>query len=54
MKKDEKIKRIFSLELKLELIKKIERGELRVCDVCKTYGVSSTAVYKWFRKYSEL
>lgn len=54
MKKDENIKRVFSLELKLELVKKIERGELRVTDVCKTYGVSYTAVYKWLRKYSEL
>lgn len=54
MKKDEKIQRIFCLELKLELIKKIERGELRVSEVCKTYGVSTTAVYKWLRKYSEL
>ena len=54
MKKDENFKRIFDLELKLELVKKIERGELRVIDVCKTYGVSTTAVYKWLRKYSEL
>lgn len=54
MKRDENIKRIFDLDLKLELIKKIERGELRVSDVCRTYGVSKTAVYKWLRKYSEL
>ena len=54
MKKDENSKRIFDLELKLELIKKIERGELRVIDVCRTYEVSTTAVYKWLRKYSEL
>lgn len=54
MKKAENIKMTFCLELKLELVKKIDRGELRVMDVCKTYGVSTTAVYKWLRKYSEL
>lgn len=53
MKKDN-TKRIFSLELKLDLVKKIEQGELRVIEVSRTYGVSSTAVYKWLRKYSDL
>jgi len=49
-----KVKRIFSLELKLDLIKKIEQGDLHVIDVSRTYGVSKTAVYKWLRKYSDL
>lgn len=49
-----KQRRIFSLELKLDLVKKIERGDLRVLDVTRTYGVSNTAVYKWLRKYSDL
>jgi transposase-like protein len=49
-----KEKRIFSLEVKLELVKKIEQGDLRVMDVCRTYGVSNTAVYKWLIKYSDL
>lgn len=49
-----KVKRIFSLEVKLDLVKKIEQGDLRVVDVTRTYGVSATAVYKWLRKYSDL
>lgn len=49
-----KEKRIFSLELKLDLVKKMEQGDLRVLDVSNTYGVSTTAVYKWLRKYSDL
>lgn len=49
-----KKRRIFSLEVKLDLVKKIEQGELRVLDVTRTYGVSNTAVYKWLRKYSDL
>ena len=49
-----KVKRVFSLELKLDLVKRIEQGDMRVIDICRTYGVSTTAVYKWLRKYSDL
>lgn len=49
-----KITRVFDLGLKLNLVKQIEQGELRVSDVSKIYGVSVTAVYKWLKKYSEL
>lgn len=46
--------RVFDLELKLNLVKQIEKGEIRVVDVSKVYGVSPTAIYKWLKKYSEL
>jgi len=46
-----KQRRVFSVELKLDLVKKIEQGDLRVLDVTNVYGVSRTAV---FRKYSDL
>jgi transposase-like protein len=49
-----KEKRIFSLEVKLDLVKKVEHGDLRVADISRAYGVSKTAVYKWLRKYSDL
>lgn len=49
-----KVKRIFSPEVKLDLVKKIEQGDLNVSDVSRTYGVTRTAVYKWLRKYSDL
>lgn len=48
------MKRVFSLELKLDLVKKIESGTVRVSEVCKIYGVSHTAIYKWLHKYSQL
>lgn len=48
------VRRTFSQEVKLDLVKKIEHGQIRVIDVCKTYAVSDTAVYKWLRKYSDL
>ena len=47
-------KRGFALELKLELVRQIERGELSVSDISRIYQVSTTAVYKWLYKYSEL
>ena len=46
--------RIFDLDLKLSLVRQIEKGQLRVSDVSGAYQVSTTAVYKWLRKYSDL
>ncbi len=48
------IKRTFDLSLKLDLVKQIEKGEIKVSQVSKIYGVSTTAVRKWLAKYSEL
>jgi len=53
MKKDNR-PRVFELDLKLDLVKKIERQELRVVEVSRIYGVSVAAVYKWLWKYSDL
>jgi transposase-like protein len=52
--KKENLKRTFDLSLKLDLVKQIERGELRVSEVSKIYGLSATAIYKWLYKYSEM
>ncbi len=49
-----KIRRIFSPEVKMDLVRKIEQGDLGVTDVSRTYGVTRNAVYKWLRKYSDL
>lgn len=47
-------RRVFDLELKLELVKKIENGELQVSEISKLYHVSQTAVRKWLYKFSDL
>jgi transposase len=52
--KKSNVKRVFDLDLKLSLVKQIEKGELRVMDVSRVYGVNRSAVYKWLKKYSEL
>lgn len=44
--KNGKLRRVFDLELKLSLVRQIEKGELRVSEVSKIYGISSTAIYK--------
>lgn len=52
--KKEPIRRVFDLALKLELVKKVDRGELRVREISRVYGVSETAVRKWMYQYSDL
>lgn len=52
--KKSNLRRVFDLSLKIKLVKQIEKGELRVIDISKIYGVSHTAIYKWLKKYSEL
>lgn len=49
-----KERRTFSLDLKLDLVRQIEKGHLSIRDVSRSYGVSGTAVYKWLRKYSDI
>lgn len=46
--------RIFSTDLKLELVQEIELGNLRIAEVCRMYQVSRSGVYKWLRKYSDI
>lgn len=49
-----KIKRVFDLSLKLDLVKQIEEGKVSVREISSIYQVSTTAIYKWLRKYSDL
>ncbi len=49
-----KNRRVFDLGLKLDLVKKIDKGEIRVRDICRIYSVSGPAVYAWIKKYSPL
>ena len=54
MKHQKKERRVFSETFKREKIKLIEEGKLTVLNVSKIYEVSTTAVYKWLRKYSSI
>jgi len=44
--------RFFSEEFKKGKVREIERNISSVSDICKTYAVSRTSVYKWIYKYS--
>jgi transposase-like protein len=44
--------RSFSEEFKKNKIKEIEKNISSVSDICKTYSVSRTSVYRWIYKYS--
>jgi transposase len=52
MKQSLKPRRIFSVEMKREIVKQIEENKIGVVAVSREYGVNRTAVYNWLNKYS--
>lgn len=48
----ERQNRFFSEEFRKKKVSEIERNLTSVSEICKTYQVSSTAVYRWIYKYS--
>jgi len=44
--------RYFSNDIKRKIVRDLERNYNSVSDVCKTYQVSRTSVYRWIFKYS--
>jgi len=48
------INRSFSEEFKKEKVRELERNISSVSDICKTYTVSRTSVYRWIYKYSAM
>jgi transposase-like protein len=46
--------RSFSEEFKKSKIRELERNMSSVSDICNTYSVSRTSVYRWIYKYSAM
>ncbi|HLO57521.1 MAG TPA: transposase [Bacteroidales bacterium] len=44
--------RRFSDDFKKKKVKELETNLVSINEICKTYGVSRTAVYKWIYKFS--
>jgi len=44
--------RSFSEEFKKGKVREVERNLSTITDICRTYSVSRTSVYKWMYKYS--
>ena len=45
-------RRIFSVDLKRQIVKDIETGKLSVVGTRREYGVSTSTVYRWIEKFS--
>lgn len=50
--KKPRIQRHFSEDFKRSKVRELERRVTSIPDICRTYGVSRTSVYKWIYKYS--
>jgi len=46
--------RYFSNDIKKKIVRDLERNFNSVSDVCKSYQVSRTSVYRWIFKYSSM
>lgn len=51
--KKDRVNRRFSAAFKREKVKQLEKGKITVLQLCRVYDVSTTAVYKWWRKYGK-
>jgi transposase len=49
-----KYNRNFSEEFKKIKVKELEKGILKITELCKIYEVSRTSVYKWIYLYSKI
>jgi transposase len=47
----ERHRRTFSESFKKEKVKQIERGTVKVSEICRMYHVSGTSVYRWIDRY---
>ena len=46
--------RYFSEDIKKKIVRDLEKNLIRISDVCNTYQVSRTSVYKWIYQYSAM
>jgi len=46
--------RYFSNDFKQKRVRELERNLVSIPDICKTYHVSRTSVYRWIYKYSSM
>lgn len=46
--------RYFSEEIKKKIVRDLEKNLIRISDVCQTYQVSRTSIYRWIYTYSAM
>jgi transposase len=49
-----KAQRSFNDDFKKKKVRELEKNITSISDICKTYAVSRSAVYKWIYKYSAM
>ncbi len=54
MTTEERRKRSFSDNFKIQKVREIERGKTKVSELSKEYQVSSANVYRWIRKFGTM
>ena len=54
MTTEERRKRSFSDNFKLQKVREIERGKTKVSELCRDYQVSNANVYRWIRKFGTM
>lgn len=47
------VKRNFSREFKLQVVRQLVRGEKRLAQICREYGLCQTLVRRWREQYEE-
>jgi len=45
--------RIFTEEVRRQVVKEYEMGMMSIKEICEFYGISSTSLYNWINKYSK-
>jgi transposase-like protein len=45
------VKRTFSREFKLQVVRQLSRGEKRLAQLCREYGLCQTLVRRWREQY---
>ena len=46
--------RFFSEDFKRKRVRELEKNIVTISDICQTYSVSRTSVYRWIYKYSAM
>ena len=46
--------RYFSEDFKKKRVRELEKNLVSIADICKTYRVSRTSIYRWIYKYSSM
>ena len=50
----ERMRRNFSDSFKIQKVRELETGKIKISELCKQYEVTSTNVYRWLNKFGTM